>query len=268
MPGLSLYGTDLRSIGAYLQGIPTFASPPGSKTLAATIPAAHGAFLASRTALGARVLPVRLALVRDSVATRLTLESQVKRLCEGLVRLTLDLGGGVIRRTDGVLEGEPVWRHERPFRQPVAFCELSFLCPDPFWRDAMSAPVAIPATATRYALPLGDASVAPIINVQNGATPQVTLRDAWGAIRHQLTLPTLGASEWLQLHGGYRTAVKYTSSGGAPGAGTNAMPNLTFNAGTWPLVLASTYADYANSRWPTVELSAGQGEVLFARRWL
>jgi hypothetical protein len=132
-----------------------------------------------------------------------------------------------------------------------------------YWRDVEPATRALAVAGTRYTLTLGTAPSSPLIRLMGPATnPVLTYRDAGGAVARTAGFTvSLASTEYLDLD--MRRGVIHRV---ASGVATNGIALLT--SGQFPWALDPQDGDRGTAAWPTVEVSAGTGEVLWWRQWL
>lgn len=265
MPDVTINGKPLASLSAYVYDTPDLRRAPPQQF--AQIPLYRRTGVAvGPSSIAARSIKLagRIVTTANTVAARAAAEHTLKDHCGngGLLTVTVDEGTSPDMMIDALLEGLDISPRGHPLQAVVSDFTLALLAPDAVWRDAAGhIVVSVAATATRYNLPLGTAPVAPKLTILGAATtPTVTIRDAGGAAQVTLVFGTLTSSETLEVDCEAGTIVKYSS-----GAATNGMSLLT--SGTFPFRLDPAWGDYASSRWPTIETSAGQAEVLYAKRY-
>jgi hypothetical protein len=116
--------------------------------------------------------------------------------------------------------------------------------------------------ATRQAIPLGTAVSAPTIRIMGAATnPVLTYRNAGGTVKQTMGFTvTLASTDYLEINGELFSITKYAS-----GVASNGMALWT--SGDFPALDPQDGYPSIDS-YPTLEVSAGTGEVLYRRTWL
>ena len=147
------------------------------------------------------------------------------------------------------------------FMNPKSRVQIRLFCPDPLRYDRNGSVVGF-GVSPRAGVPLGTAVSAPVIRVMGAATnPVITYRDKSGVVRMTMGFTvTLAATDYLEIDCELFTIKKFAS-----GVETNGITLLT--SGDF-IALDPQDGDYANAVWPTLEVSAGSGEVLYRRAWL
>jgi len=214
---------------------------------------------------GGRRLEVAGTVRKDTASDRRDAERGVADLCRsGRVRLVVDDGLSGAMQIECRLAAL-AFLPFGPSLSPLASRgTLSFVADDEvYWRDVEPTTRALAVAATRYAVPLGTAPSTPVIRIMGAATnPVLTYRDAGGASVRSITFTaTLTSSEYLDIDMRRGRVQRVTSGTAANGIGL-------ITGGDFPWALDPQDGDYGTSSWPTVEVSAGTGEVLWYRRWM
>lgn len=216
--------------------------------------------------IGPRSLTLRGKIVTsaNTVAARVAAEDTVKDWLGNAGLATIELRDDIApaREIDGFVEQLTIQPFGHPLLAVASTVDCRISCPEALWRETAGTIIGVPATATRYSLPLGTAPSTPILRVMGSATnPTVTVRDSGGTAQVTLAFTvTLTSSEYLDVDCTTGVITKVSS-----GTRTNGISLLT--SGTFPFVLDPAWGEWATSVWPTVETSAGQAEVLYARRY-
>lgn len=273
MADLSIIGTPVSSLGWWIELV-----PDARRTLATahqTLPTQYGrgALVGGLAGFKPRVLTFRGGVI-DPANTTTALVTAIERLKDliensGLLTLKWDDGTAFLREIDALpveLLFEP---SGHPFAAVKETLSASFLTmPESDWRALAGSSVALAAAATRYQVPLGTAPSPAIIRIQavgsNAVNPVVTIRDAAGVAQITLTFTvTLVAGEDFLDIDCERGVLELSDNG----VRSNANSLLTGGSEDFPFALQPAWGDREGGFWPTVEVSAGQGEVLYAKRY-
>lgn len=160
-----------------------------------------------------------------------------------------------------------------PVHQSVAFAvpdidaAVTLTCYDAASYDAEPRVVALPATATRYPVPLGSLpSAGQIIwkGAWSAGQRSLTVRDVGGVVRASLQLEpppgeSLSGNGYLEID----LARRYVTNVAAAGTRTNAYSWLVSG---WP-VLDPAWQDTAAARYATIEISHGTAELYYRRAY-
>lgn len=267
MADLNINGVPAASLSFYIDNTDPLRDLPGLRYSAVDLYGRWGGLVAARPTIAAATVQLagRIVTTANTVAARVAAEDVLRDalLNSGGLTLTLDDGTTPVRERDGYTVALDIQPLGHPMLAVASQVRWSLYCPDPLWRATEGAIVSVPATGTRYSLALGTAPASPILRVMGSATnPVVTIRDSGGTAQVTLTFTaSLTSSEYLDVNCETGVLTKYSS-----GAASNGVSLLT--SGTFPFALDPAWADWGNSRWPTVETSAGQAELLYVKRYL
>ena len=274
MADLSINGTPVSSLGWWIELVPDARSTLATTHQTVGTQYGRGALVAGLAGFKPRVLAFRGGVL-DSANTTTALVTAIERLKDliensGLLTLKWDDGTTFLREIDAVPTGlslpEP---SGHPFLAVKETLAVSFLsAPESDWRALAGSSVALAAAATRYQVPLGTAPSPPIIRIQavgsNAVNPVVTIRDAAGVAQITLTFTVTLVSNEDFLDIDCERGVLELSDNGVR---SNANSLLTSGSASFPFSLQPAWGDREGGFWATVEVSAGQGEVLYAKRY-
>jgi phage-related protein len=265
MADITINGKTLSSLSAYVYETADARHVAPRRFPAAALYGRAGA-APGTPVIGARTLTIggRIVTSANTVAARVAAEHVLKDHLSnaGLMAVTIDEGTSPDLTIDGLLESLAITPIGHPLQAVVSEFSAVLTCPDAIWRDS-AGPIVVsaPTAATRYNLPLGTAPSTPRLTVLGAATtPTVTIRDSGGTAQVTLVFATLASTDTLEVDCAAGTITKYAS-----GTAANGISQLT--SGTFPFRLDPAWGDYGNSRWPTVETSDGDVEVLYSKRF-
>lgn len=259
-------GQPLSGLGLYLEDAGDSRSLAPAKYDLATLYQRYGGVGGVAPSVAPRSLTLKGKIVTsaNTVAARVAAEDKVKDLFGNGGLLTVELRDDVApaREIDAYCEALTVQPFGHPLQAVAATVDCRLVCPDALWRETAGTIIGVPATATRYSLPLGTAPSTPMLRVFGSATnPTVTIRDAGGVAQVTLAFTvTLTGDEFLEVDCTTGVITKVSS-----GTRTNGISLLT--SGTFPFRLDPAWGDFATSVWPTIETSAGVADVLYTRRY-
>lgn len=266
MADLSVNGKTLASLSAYVYETTDLRGRAAHKYPVTPLWGRAGGW-ATWPSVAGRLLTVtgRVVTSANTAAARLTAEQTLKDWIgnAGLARLTLDEGNDPVLTIDGYLEELQLKPIGHPLTAVVSEFSMRWNCPDPLWWSDDETIIGAPVTNTRYSLPLGTAPSTPIVRMMGAATnPTVTIRDSGGAAQVTLAVTlTLASTDYLDIDCRTGAITKYVSGVSSSGA------SYWTSAWLFPFALDPAWGDYANSRWPTLETSAGQAEILYIKRY-
>lgn len=267
MPDLSVNGRALAGLSCYVMELGDLRSRASHKYPVVPLWGRAGGW-ATWPSVAGRIVTVvaRLVPSANTVAARVAAELVLKDWCgnAGLARLTVDEGTTPVLTIDAYLEEMTLAPIGHPLTAVVSEVQMRWHAPDPLWWAETDMVVAAPAVNTRYAIPLGSAPSTPVIRVMGAATnPVVTIRDSGGTARTTLTMTaTLLSTDYLDFDCRSGALTKYTS-----GVASSLIGSLSSTGELFPFALNPAWGDHANARWPTLEVSAGQAELLYAKRY-
>lgn len=266
--------TALSSIGVYVMGLGSAQSAPSRDYPTLAIPGRQGGVLSADPTTPPRTLTLSVTVVSTTIAGRRAAEDQLRSLAmRGLVAITVDDDVNEPRVIEGVCtscELAPPGR-QHPVDATVSAGTVTFVCPDPTWRDRTQQAIALPF-GEPTPIPLGTAPTGGIVRIgapgwsTNVADISIGYNGASGAEAGGmgLTGTLVAGTDYLEVDLDRMTIVKVSS-----GAVTNAISWIT-SGGFWGMdvndgdVLAGVY--------PTITLSALTGTPVGSwagyRRWL
>lgn len=269
---LTVNGTDLSGLGAYVTAAPGIFGGPDRQIGTAAILGRAGAFLLSPSVMAPRRLVLK-GFIDPTARTVAALQSALQQVrdvfYQGYLTVASTDTAGTVRQISGLLQSfESDVRLGRLHFQSaqVADFTATILCDDPFWREVQPFFVGAPTAGTRYSIPLGTAPSSPIINVMGSATnPVVTYRDGWGNAVWTITATiTLAATnDWLSFNCQTGRVTKYVS-----GTATSVYDVITAGQTDFPRPFDPQDGDVTTSQQPTIETSAGSLEALYYKRYL
>lgn len=270
MPGVSIDGTDLSSIGCYVNEI-DWMSGPDVSVEDVQIPAASGSYIGPYLTAAGRTLSISGIVIANSISTRLDAERRLKLLAsKGLVTLSIDDGVQAMS-LPGVVTSVAIEARGHPYLTVGSTFKLQFRSTDAYWYSTTSN---VTVTTSFTAIPLGTAPTTGTLTIiATTATavtdPVITYADSSNNTLASLTFTGVsipqGASESLVVDLGYMTARRVSGS-----SSTNVLGNLTTSS-RW-FVLDPRHGDFSAGQWPKLRVtgSAGtpQGTLGYVKRWL
>lgn len=259
-------GRPLSTLSLYLQDAGDSRSLAPLKYDPVTLYQRYGGVVGAAPSVAARSLTLRGKIVTsaNTVAARVAAEDTIKDLFANGGLLTVELRDDIApaREIDAYCESLTLQPFGHPLLAVASTVECRLLAPDALWRATTGMIIGVPATSTRYSLPLGTAPSSPLLRVFGSATnPTVTIRDTGGVAQVTLAFTvSLTSSEYLEVDCTTGVITKVSS-----GTRTNGVSLLT--SGTFPFRLDPAWGDPSNSLWPTIETSAGVADILYARRY-
>lgn len=263
MTAIYLNDYNPRRLGYVVERVEGWADVAALQPTAQDVPGRAGE-LALTGALGTmspRTVTVYGTLLAASAAALVAARRDlIERASRGLIELRTVDAPDVMHQ--GILTGLVTAAYDRQFRAVGRKGErvtLTFTCLDP--RAYSTAPTVVALATTRAPCPLGSAPVAPLVRIFGAATnPVLTYRGISGVVRQSLGFTlTLAAADFLEIDCEAKTVTKSVS-----GVVSNAIDTLS--SGDFP-TLDPGDGDYGASAWPTLELSAGAGEVAYRKAW-
>jgi len=161
--------TPLSSIGVYVMGLGSALSAPSRDFPTLAIPGRQGGLLSADPTTPARTLQlsVTVAPATRTVAARQAAEDALRSLAmRGLVAITVDDDVNEPRVIEGVCTGVELAPSGRahPVDATVTSGTVTFVCPDPTWRDRTAQVVSLPYNVY-VPVPLGTAPTGGIIRI-------------------------------------------------------------------------------------------------------
>ena len=255
-------GRSLGDHGFAVDDVAGWFSPAPRQVMRTRIPGRAGAAV-TRIEEGEKELRVSGHVVGSSLADRNTLLDEVASILARGAALRLertDVSGRTV--ATGWLEGQPEVVEGDP-RMASRHARLAFrlVTSSAYIEDA--APLPYSFGATRTAMPLGTAAVAPLLRIVGSATnPIVRLRNLAGDVLAAVTFTiTLTINDWLDIDCSSYRIDKYLT-----GAKSDGYSTYAGNADNLP-ILDPADGDYLNGAWPTLEVTAGLGVAIYARSW-
>ena len=258
---LTANNLDLASLGVAVSDVADWFSA-GPRTLARSrIPGRLGSLI-SRVDYGEKLVTVTGTVIADSLSARATLVDRLlQQLAGAPIALTrVDASGRTtgLGYVDGKIEVTPV---KPGMSSRAAGIRFGVVLPGGIITE--SAPLPYGFGTTRSAMPLGTAPIAPLIRLMGTATnPILTYRNLAGDVIGAVTFTvTLGVNDWLEIDCSSSRIEKVV--GGTRSDAYSAYAGQATNLPT----LDPADGDYANAGWPTLEVSAGTGIALYAKRY-
>lgn len=259
-------GLALSALGLYLEDAGDSRSLAPAKYDLAPLYGRFGGVGGVAPSVAPRLLTLRGKIVTsaNTVTARVQAEDKIKDLFGNGGLLTVELRDDIApaREIDAYCEALTIQPFGHPLLAVAATVDCRLVAPDALWRETAGTVVGVPATATRYAIPLGTAPSTPMLRVFGSATnPTVTIRDSGGIAQVTLALTvTLTGDEFLEVDCATGVITKVSS-----GTRTNGISLLT--SGTFPFRLDPAWGDQPAGVFPTVETSTGVADLLYARRY-
>lgn len=264
---------DLPALGIYPTIEPNWRDAPKRSFPTVGIPGRHGAVVAADPTVEPRQLTIPFAIrpATASTATRLAAERQLMAAAaRGLVQITFDDDVNPPVAIDGLYVDATIKPVGHPIQGPVANASVTFLCPDPTWRD-VTATVAT-FNATPQAIVVGTSPGGGIIRLAapswsaDVVDPVLSYYAASRALRGSVTFQTTltAGTKYLELDLDRWTATLYAS-----GVASNAVPLIT--AGDL-FAIDPGDADPLTGSYPLLGVTATSGTPsgtwIGPRRWL
>jgi hypothetical protein len=273
MPRLLHNGQNTEALGFYVFGA-TLHSPASRAITSLPVIDRAGALIVPRIATAPHLLQLAGALLTsaNTAAARVTAEHVLRdRLLSGMATWTYVDDVTPPRYLTGVASEPSVTPRGgsgvHPYSAVASDIAVTVSCQEAFWQATEPTIRAIPAAATRYDLPLGSAPSAFVLRIMGAATnPVVTYRTAGGTVVWTLTFTVtlVATNDYLELDGTTGRIWKYAS-----GVKTDGIALLTGGQQDWGVRgLDPQDGDSTTSAWPTIELSAGTGELSWRKAWL
>jgi len=161
--------TPLSSLGVYVMGLGNALSAPSRDFPTLAIPGRQGGLLSADPTTPARTLQlsVTVAPATRTVAARQAAEDALRSLAmRGLVAITVDDDVNEPRVIEGVCTGVELAPNGRahPVDATVTSGTVTFVCPDPTWRDRTAQVVGL-AAEVRTPIPVGTAPTGGIVRL-------------------------------------------------------------------------------------------------------
>jgi hypothetical protein len=156
--------TALSDVNAYVVGIPAWRDGLGRDYPTLNLPGRQGVVFASDPTVAPRQLRIECTITTTSQVTRQSSEQQLKALVSrGLVSVTVDDDLNTPMVIDAVNTQCSITPRGHPITAFVSDVLLSFLCPDPTWRDVLGQTIGF--NTTPVAIPLGTAPSGGIVRI-------------------------------------------------------------------------------------------------------
>lgn len=267
-------GTDLTSIGAYVDEPVGIWSGIAREYQIATIPGRSGGVLAADPVATPRDFRIggRIVTSANTIAARRTAEDNLKALLyNAYVSIVVDDGVSTTTRAlDGVCVALDVQAVGHPVTPVVSKWTATVRCPDPTWRDSIGQLIAFTSTAS--AIPLGTAPCGGIVRIaapswsSNVVDPVLTYYSAAKVSIQSMTFSTTltAATHFLEIDLD-RATVTLSSSG------TSSNGIALLSAGDF-FALDPMDGDIVNSAYPYLAVTATSGTPsgtwAGVKRWL
>lgn len=254
------------NLGVVVTDAPNWRSSPTTNVSMYDMPGRSGSLMGTSVVSKPRDLSFTVFYRASSVSDRRTKEDSLKRTLGGsLKKITFNDGVNAARIVWGAMFSAPEVRMIGHYGLATVFSmTCTFTCPNGFWSDEYWSSVALPAAATAYQVPLGTYTSPWILNIMGAATGPftVTVKRTGGQTLYSMTFSgSLTSSEWLSIDSVNRKIEKVSG-----GVRTSWAGSSNWTAGEWP-VLDPIDGNYALGAGPTVETSAGTGELLYLKRY-
>lgn len=271
-PALYLNELDTAAIECWPLDAEEWLSMPERDFPVVAIPGLNGVVIAGEPTVSARELTLTLQVqpAARTTAARVTAERKLKAMASrGLVRIGINDSYTPSRVIDGVLKNARFQPVGHPIAAVASRASLTFLCPDPTWRDAYDTIIAFSATPSP--IPTGDANSDGLIRIAapawsaNVVNPTIHYLNAAG-----VTIKTLGLTgtltaglDYLEVDLKRASITEYAS-----GAASNAIAWLT-SGGFF--AIDAMDGDPLNTSYPQLKVTATSGTPsglwIGPRRW-
>ncbi len=255
-------GWSVMTISGWMIGATSDRPVAGMPGVAAVMPALS-ATVSPRTLSMTLEPTAALTAITDRDAAVLTLKDRLR----GLVWLRFDdAPTRVVRAVCTAFSVESA-ESFTVFTVPTVRVVISLTAYDPISYDTEPRVIALASTPTE--VPLGDMASTPVIrwggSWSSSTSRTLILRDAGGVARHTMTVTTsstgsLASTDHLEID----VARRYLTKVEDDGTRTNVAD--WYASSTWP-VFDPAFQDRSNSRFATVEISAGTAQLTYRRAY-
>jgi phage-related protein len=251
--------TPLTDLGLYVTAHPRWLSSPEFDYPVAAMPGSVGGIPSDVATVGAGSYAITARVEPTSLTNREDVVNAIHYKLKGLLELRF------ADQPDKVLDVQLSPNVEIAPEAPTSFVEpgllvtLNFIAASPYKRDRWGQMAGFGSVRTE--IPLGDLPSAGIVEIMGSASnPVLTYRAASGEALETMTFTiTLAATDFLEIDLGKRTIYKNVS-------GVRTRVDSIRTAGYFfNLDPADGSPDFED--WPTLEVSAGDGLILYNRNW-
>jgi hypothetical protein len=250
--------TVLADLGVYVVGVQGWLDGLGRDYPTQAIPGRQGVVFAADPTVAPRRVRLEATVNTTTVAARQAAERELKALAyRGIVAVTVDDDLNSPLLIEGVCIECAITPKGHPLVAVVSDAVLSFLCPDPTWRDVIGVPVGL--TTTPVMVPLGTSTSGGVVRIAapawsaNVVTPVLHYLNVAKATVQSMTFSTtlVAGEDYLEIDLDRSTVT--LSDNGSTSSGASLL-----SAGDF-FVLDPMDGDTLNSGFPYLMLSATSG---------